>query len=71
MLARGVPQFHIAPRHIRDGQRRDHRLVGDVLQSLQFQPDLNLRLRRDGDEKDEREENDSLHGAEDTATRAR
>ncbi len=43
-LSIGVMKIDIAPSKVRDAENRHHRFVGDVLQSLQFQLHLNLRL---------------------------
>jgi hypothetical protein len=40
----GVAKFNIPPRQIGDGDRRHDRFVSDVLQSLKFEIDLNLRF---------------------------
>jgi hypothetical protein len=47
----GVVKLNIASGQIRDGNCRHDRFVCDVLQSLEFQIDLNLRFCRGGKEK--------------------
>jgi hypothetical protein len=54
-----VVKFNIASGQIRNRNRRHDRFVSDVLQSLEFQVDLNLRFGSSGEKEKARDQQDA------------
>jgi hypothetical protein len=61
-LALAIVKINIASGEIGDVKRGHHRFIGDILQARQFQIDLDLPLRRNGQNKADQQECE-LHGA--------
>jgi hypothetical protein len=61
-LAAVIPQIDVAPGKVCDGESGQDWLVGDVLQPLEFQLNLDLPPRRGGQEKKREELKAEFHG---------